>query len=81
MKLYCRKLYLLIVKQKTGLVHLKLLFLCLKNMLITHQSCENYPIDYELSHVYLMQPVRKHSADSSPKFMNIDNSCLPRKIT
>lgn len=50
-------------------------------MLITHQYCENYPIDYELSHVYLMQPVRKHSADSSPKIMNIDNSCLPRKIT
>ena len=49
MKLCCRKLYLLIVKQKTGLVHLKLLFLCLKNMLITHQSCENHPTDYELT--------------------------------
>lgn len=82
MELCCRKLYLLIVKQKTGLVYLKLLFLCLKNMLFTHQSCKNYPIDSELTVMfYLMQPIKKHCADSSPKIMNIANSCLPRKIT
>ena len=50
-------------------------------MLFTHQSCEDYPFGYELTvMLYLMQPVKKHCADSS-KIMNIANSCLPRKIT